>query len=84
MKEALVPAIYDKSKLDDIIMIDTEEAYRMSREIVRKEGIFCRYERRGGDAGGKKSLHKHQIRQYRNNLPGSGRKVFEHRFVLVF
>lgn len=40
MKEALVPAIYDKSKLDDIIMINTEEAYGMSREVVKKEGIF--------------------------------------------
>lgn len=40
MKEALVPTIYDKSKLDDIIMIETKEAYAMSREIIRKEGIF--------------------------------------------
>ncbi|HRY60438.1 MAG TPA: cysteine synthase family protein [Patescibacteria group bacterium] len=40
MEEAIVPSIYDKSKLDDIIMIDTEEAYEMARDIVRKEGIF--------------------------------------------
>lgn len=40
MEEAIVPAIYDKSKLDEIIMIDTEEAYETARRIVREEGIF--------------------------------------------
>jgi cysteine synthase B len=40
MNEALVPAIYDKSRLDDIIIINTEEAYAMSRRITREEGIF--------------------------------------------
>jgi cysteine synthase B len=40
MKEALVPALYDQDKLDDIIMVDTEEAYDISRQIVKKEGIF--------------------------------------------
>jgi len=40
MEEAIVPSIYDKSKLDDTIMIDTDEAYEMAREIVREEGIF--------------------------------------------
>jgi len=40
MEEAIVPELYDKSKLDEIIMIDTEEAYYTAREIVKKEGIF--------------------------------------------
>ncbi|MFA5742673.1 MAG: cysteine synthase family protein [Candidatus Paceibacterota bacterium] len=40
MKDAIVPAIYDKSQLDQIIEIDTEEAFAMSRRIVREEGIF--------------------------------------------
>lgn len=40
MNEALVPSIYKKEELDDVVMIDTEEAYKMSREIVKKEGIF--------------------------------------------
>uniref|UniRef100_A0A7C4QWT2 cysteine synthase n=1 Tax=candidate division CPR3 bacterium TaxID=2268181 RepID=A0A7C4QWT2_UNCC3 len=40
MDEAIIPSIYDKSKLDDIIKIDTEEAFRMAREIIQKEGIF--------------------------------------------
>jgi len=40
MEEAIVPAIYDVTKLDKSILIDTEEAYEMSRRIVREEGIF--------------------------------------------
>jgi len=40
MQEAIVPAIYDKKKLDDIIMIDTNDAYEMARMIVKEEGIF--------------------------------------------
>jgi cysteine synthase B len=40
MEEAIVPAIYDKSKLDEIIMIDTEEAFETARQIVKKEGIL--------------------------------------------
>ncbi len=40
MEEAIVPAIYDKSKLDEIIMIDTEEAFDMMRRIVSQEAIF--------------------------------------------
>lgn len=40
MEEAIVPAIYDKSKLDEIIKVDTEEAFAISRQIVRQEGIF--------------------------------------------
>jgi len=40
MKEAIVPELYDKNKLDEIIMVDTEEAFKTSREIIKKEGIF--------------------------------------------
>lgn len=40
MEEAIVPAIYDKSKIDDIIMINTEKAYEMALQIIKNEGIF--------------------------------------------
>jgi len=40
MEEAIVPSIYDPSKIDERIMIDTEEAFEVSRQIVKKEGIF--------------------------------------------
>ena len=33
MGEAIVPAIYDKTQLDQIIKIDTEEAFETSRRI---------------------------------------------------
>ena len=40
MKEAIVPAIYDPSKIDKTIMVETEDAFEMARQIVKKEGIF--------------------------------------------
>jgi cysteine synthase B len=40
MEEAIVPAIYDPAKIDETIMIETEAAYEMARQIIKKEGIF--------------------------------------------
>lgn len=40
MEEAIVPSIYDPSKIDITIMVETETAYDMTRQIVAKEGIF--------------------------------------------
>lgn len=40
MEEALVPAIYDPSQIDETVMIESEEAYEMSRRIIREESIF--------------------------------------------
>ncbi len=40
MQEAIVPSIYDPTKIDQTVMVDTEEAFAMARRIVREEGIF--------------------------------------------
>lgn len=40
MQEAIVPEIYDPSKIDRSILIETEEAFAMARTIVAQEGIF--------------------------------------------
>jgi cysteine synthase B len=40
MDEALVPAIYDPAMIDETIMVETEDAFRTARAIVREEGIF--------------------------------------------
>lgn len=40
MEEAIVPAIYDKSLVTKSIMIESEQAFEVAREIVKKEGIF--------------------------------------------
>ncbi|MFC1909397.1 PLP-dependent cysteine synthase family protein [Chloroflexota bacterium] len=40
MEEAIVPSIYDPSEIDITIMVETEVAYEMARQIVRNEGIF--------------------------------------------
>lgn len=41
MEEAIVPAIYDPSRIDKQIMIESEEAIAMARQIIVKEGIFA-------------------------------------------
>lgn len=41
MQEAIVPAIYDPSKIDIIESIESEEAISMARQIILKEGIFA-------------------------------------------
>ncbi|MFC1633343.1 PLP-dependent cysteine synthase family protein [Planctomycetota bacterium] len=40
MEEAIVPSIYDPSQIDETIMVETETAFEMTRQIVDKEGIF--------------------------------------------
>jgi len=40
MEEAIVPAIYDPAQIDITIMVETEAAYEMTRQVVKQEGIF--------------------------------------------
>ncbi|NLI74116.1 MAG: cysteine synthase family protein [Euryarchaeota archaeon] len=40
MEEAIVPSIYDPTQIDITIMVETEAAYEMTRQIVKHEGIF--------------------------------------------
>ncbi len=40
MEEAIVPAIYDPSKIHEHIMVDSEIAFAMTRRIIKEEGIF--------------------------------------------
>jgi len=41
MNEAIIPAIYDPEKIDIKIMVNSKQAFAMTRRIVREEGIFC-------------------------------------------
>lgn len=41
MEEAIVPAIYDPSRIDRQIMVESEEAIAMARRIIAEEGIFA-------------------------------------------
>ena len=41
MEEAIVPGIYDPSKIDIQELIESEEAIDMARQIIAKEGIFA-------------------------------------------
>ena len=40
MQEAIVPSIYDPKQIDEHIMIESEEAFEMSRQIALQEGLF--------------------------------------------
>ncbi len=40
MKEAYRPEIFEKHLLDEIVNIDDEEAFEMTRRLAREEGIF--------------------------------------------
>lgn len=40
MEEAIVPSLYDVSQIHETIMVETEDAFEMARQIVKKEGIF--------------------------------------------
>lgn len=40
MEEAIVPKIYDKEKIDEFIIIESEKAFEMARLLAKKEGLF--------------------------------------------
>ncbi len=40
MKEAYQPEIFEKNRLDEIVNIDDEEAFEMTRRLAKEEGIF--------------------------------------------
>lgn len=41
MEEAIVPSIYDPSKIDIEVMVETEKAFEMTRLLAKNEGIFA-------------------------------------------
>jgi cysteine synthase B len=41
MTESMVPAIYKRDKLDDVMIIEDEAAYEMTRRLAAEEGIFA-------------------------------------------
>ena len=40
LQEALIPSIYDPSQIDNMVMVETEDAFEMTRQLARREGIF--------------------------------------------
>ncbi|MFH1142533.1 MAG: cysteine synthase family protein [Candidatus Uhrbacteria bacterium] len=40
MAEAIVPSIYDSSQIDQVIQVESEDAFETARQIIRQEGIF--------------------------------------------
>ncbi|MBD3238619.1 MAG: cysteine synthase [Candidatus Moranbacteria bacterium] len=40
MKEAVVPSIYDRKKIDKVVCVQTDKAFEEVRRIIKQEGIF--------------------------------------------
>jgi cysteine synthase B len=41
MTESIVPAIYERDRLDDVMTMEDETAYEMTRRLASEEGIFA-------------------------------------------
>jgi cysteine synthase B len=41
MEEAIVPSIYEPSRIDIEVMVESEKAFEMTRKLARNEGIFA-------------------------------------------
>ena len=41
MKEAIVPGIYDRARLDDVVVCGDEDAFMTTRDLAIHEGVFC-------------------------------------------
>ena len=41
MTESIVPAVYHREKLDDVLIMEDEDAYEMTRRLASEEGIFA-------------------------------------------
>jgi cysteine synthase B len=41
MTESIIPAIYNRDRLDDVMTIEDDEAYEMTRRLASEEGIFA-------------------------------------------
>jgi S-sulfo-L-cysteine synthase (O-acetyl-L-serine-dependent) len=40
MEEAIVPKIYDQSKIDEYVIVESEKAFETARILARREGLF--------------------------------------------
>ena len=41
MEEAIIPAIYDPERIDVEVMVESQDAFEMTRALAKKEGIFA-------------------------------------------
>ena len=82
MEEAIVPAIYDPSQIDITIMVETEIAYEMTRQIAKQEGIFVGMSSGAAIVRSHRDSQTDRVWRYRDHLPGSRGEVPEHQSLL--
>ena len=74
MKEAYVPEIYEKNRIDRLVNIDDNDAYEMARKLATEEGLFV-----GMSSGAAMFVALEQARQMTDGtlvviLPDSGER----------
>ncbi len=74
--EDFLPSTMDLSVLDDVVRVTDRECYLMTREVVRREGIFCGGSGGAAVAGALKWLKNHDVQGQRVMilLPDTGRQ----------
>lgn len=63
LKEAYVPGIFDRSRIDELVNIDDEDAFEMARRLAREEGIFV-----GMSSGAAMHIAVEQARQLESGV----------------
>jgi S-sulfo-L-cysteine synthase (O-acetyl-L-serine-dependent) len=58
MTESIVPGIYERGLIDEIITVEDEEAFAMCRELAVREGLFCGMSSGAALAGALKAARK--------------------------
>lgn len=75
MEEAIVPKIYDPSRIDVQEFVESEEAIHMARRIIAEEGIFAGMSSGAAMLAALRTAERIDSRQYRCGLSGQGREI---------
>ena len=74
LKEAHVPAIFNKEVIDNIVQVDDHEAFELTKKLVKKEGIFAGISSGSALAGALKIAEKLKKGNIVTIFPDSGFK----------
>jgi len=81
MEEAIVPELYNATKIDESILIESEEAFEISRRIVLEEGIFVGMSSGAAMLAALKVIETIESRSSSNNISRQRREIFKYRLI---
>ena len=84
MQEAIVPEIYDPSKIDIQELIESEEAIDMARRIIASEGIFAGMSSGAAMLAALRTAERIDSGKHRGRISRPGREVPFHANVRPF